>query len=242
MNDLDGKWILITGGAVRIGRVLALGLAREGANIILHYGLSKISAEKTAKEVQELGSNVLLIQADLANPEDVHQLMEKAFNWSSVYALINNASVFDPLTWEDTSLLEWDRTLRINLTAPFLLSQSFAKYLPKQQHGRIINLLDWRAFRPGTDHFPYTISKSALAALTASLAQAFAPNISVNGLALGAILPPTDGQDLVDILSRVPSQRWGDLEEVVRSALFLLSGPSYITGEILHLDGGRHLV
>ncbi len=146
------------------------------------------------------------------------------------------------MTFQATSLENWDRHLAVNLTAPFLLSQAFAKQLPPDQPGRIINILDWRAIHPGKDHFPYSISKAALAAMTRSLAVALAPNITVNGLALGAILPPV-GQDLdPDILKSVPAGRWSTTSELIEALIFLLTGAGYTTGEILHLDGGRHLV
>ena len=108
--------------------------------------------------------------------------------------------------------------------------------------GRIINILDWRALRPGKDHFPYTISKAALASMTKSMALALSPNISVNGIALGAILPPSDGNQTDELIRSVPIGRWAQMKEVTDTVLFLLSGPQYITGEIIHLDGGRHLV
>ncbi|MFN3491969.1 MAG: SDR family oxidoreductase, partial [Anaerolineales bacterium] len=128
----------------------------------------------------------------------------------------------------------------INLTAPFLLSQAFAK---QTTHGRIINILDWRALRPGADHFPYTITKSALASMTKSLAVALAPNITVNGLAMGAILPPADKPSPSEkIIESVPAKRWAEANEVEGALIFLLTCPTYITGEIIHLDGGRHLI
>ena len=124
---------------------------------------------------------------------------------------------------------------------PFLLSQIFAKN--NNAKGRkIINILDWRALRPGYDHFPYTISKAALASLTKSMALSLAPNIQVNGLALGAILPPSDGGDESGIINQVPAGRWAAMDELIQAFLFLLTGPEYITGEIIHVDGGRHLV
>jgi pteridine reductase len=132
--------------------------------------------------------------------------------------------------------------MAVNLTAPFLLCQAFARQMPSGEAGRIINILDWRALRPAADHLPYTISKAALAALTQSLAVALAPNISVNGLALGAILPPSFGESTACILSSVPADRWAKLDELTQALLFLLTGPAYITGEIIHLDGGRHLI
>ena len=137
---------------------------------------------------------------------------------------------------------DMNRHLMVNLMAPFLLSQAFAQSLSLGDSGRIVNMLDWRSLRPGPDHFPYTISKSALAALTRSLAVALAPQITVNGLALGAILPPSDGAMTGNILDNVPVHRWAILEEVGQALVFLLDGPAYVTGEILHVDGGRHLV
>jgi len=124
----------------------------------------------------------------------------------------------------------------------FLISQAYAKSLKHGQAGRIINMLDWRALKPGADHLPYTISKAGLAALTKSLAVSLAPNISVNGIALGAILPPVDGKASDSILSRVPIPRWASISELEETVMFLLTGPSFITGEIIHLDGGRHLI
>ncbi len=132
--------------------------------------------------------------------------------------------------------------MALNLEAPFLLSQIFATQVPPDGEGRIVNLLDWRALRPAADHFAYTVSKAALAGMTQALAAALAPRISVNGLALGAILPPSDQPAPSDILKTVPAGRWGELPEVESALLFLLAGPAYITGEIIHVDGGRHLI
>lgn len=146
------------------------------------------------------------------------------------------------MTISSTDISAWERHLAVNLTAPFLLSQAFFKNLAPGNEGRIINILDWRALRPSSDHLPYTISKAALAALTRSMAVALAPRITVNGLAFGAILPPSDGAELKGIIDNVPANRWANLDEVGQALIFLLTGPSYITGEILHVDGGRHLI
>ena len=102
--------------------------------------------------------------------------------------------------------------------------------------------MDWRSFRPGTNHFPYTISKSGLLALTKSLAVSLAPSLTVNGIALGAILPPTDETSINKAIDNLPIPRWAKMEEVEDTVLFLLTGPEYITGEVIHLDGGRHLI
>lgn len=239
---LTKKLILITGASRRIGRAMALRLAHEGAAVIIHHGHSSVDAEKILAEVNAFGGEAYIIQGDLDDPSQPAKIIEAAFSIGPLFALVNNASIFEPLSWDKTDLNAWNRHLAVNLTAPFLLSQSFAKTISPSTNGRIVNILDWRVFRPPADHFPYTISKSALAALTRSLAIALAPNIQVNGIALGAILPPSVGDTPPNILNNIPAQRWADLAEVEDTLLFLLDGPGYITGEIIHVDGGRHLI
>lgn len=240
--NLNGKNILITGAARRIGRSMALAIARAGGTVIIHYGHSEEDARTLLDTISELGGSAHLLQADLGDLEQTAQLITRAYKFGKLDALVNNASIFEPIDWKTTDLDSWNRHISINLTSPFLLCQAFANQLPPGQPGQIINILDWRALRPGVDHLPYTISKAGLAALTRSLAISLAPNIRVNAIAFGAILPPSDGADTTDILKNVPAGRWADLEEVTQTLFFLLDGPPYITGEIIHLDGGRHLV
>ncbi len=240
-SPLDGKTVLITGAAQRIGRSLALTCARAGGNVIIHYRASKTEALSLQEEIVLLGGKAWCLQADLQKLQEVAGLMTEAAKLAPLFALVNNASVFKNLGLQETRPEDWEQHLTINLTAPFLLSQSFARNV-QPEGGCIVNLLDWRALRPGADHFPYTVSKAALAALTKSLAAALAPRITVNGLALGAILPPSDGGNTGRIIEQVPAQRWGGLEDVGNALLFLLSEAPYITGEIIHVDGGRHLI
>ncbi len=243
-QTLQGQTVLITGAARRVGKMLAEAVAAAGGNVVLHYGHAREAAYATAEALHAYGVRVHLLQADLNNPAEAQTLIARAWEAAGrLHALVNNAAIFENLTWETTDRAAWERHLRINLTAPFLLSQAFAKHLlaePKSQ-GRIVNILDWRALRPGPDHLPYTISKAALAALTQSLAAALAPRITVNGIALGAVLPPADGQPAPKVLHATPIARWATPEEIGQALLFLLAGPAYITGEIIHLDGGRHL-
>jgi pteridine reductase len=239
---IEGKKILITGGAKRIGREFALAAARQHAHVIIHHGHSPEQAQQTADEVRKMGGQADIIQADFSNPTEAVEKFEKIFSEPDrIFALVNNAAIFKPIKFTGTSLDDWEQHLRINLTMPFLLSQMFARSR-NQEPGKIINILDWRALRPGIDHFPYTISKSAMVGLTKSLASSLAPIIQVNGIALGAILPPADGNKSSDIIAKVPAQRWSTMKELQDTFLFLLNGPQYITGEIIHLDGGRHLV
>ncbi|MCL4274036.1 MAG: SDR family oxidoreductase [Anaerolineales bacterium] len=240
MTDLKGKTILVTGAARRVGRLLALACGRAGANVIIHHGHSPAEAESVRDEIASFGPQAWVLTADFSNPKSASQLIERASELSPLYGLVNSASIFEPLTVHDTSLDDWQRHMDINLTAPFLLSQTFAKHV---KEGRIVNILDWRALRPGADHFPYTVTKSALAGMTKSLAAALAPHITVNGLALGAILPPADDPSAGErIIESVPAKRWSEAGEVEDALIFLLTGPAYITGEIIHLDGGRHLI
>ena len=245
MNEktLNGKTILITGAAKRIGRLFALTCAHAGADIIIHHGHSQDEALQVQDEIESLGQRAWILASDFGQPAEVTRLISQANEFSPLYALVNNAAIFEHLSFNETTYEEWERHVAINLTAPFLLSQAFAKQIPENEQGRIINILDWRALRPAADHFPYTISKAALAAMTQSLAVALAPRITVNGLALGAILPPADNPSAGEnILVNVPAKRWGEAGEVEDALLFLLTGPAYITGEIIHVDGGRHLV
>lgn len=239
---LSGKTILITGAARRIGKGLAHACAAAGGDILIHHGHSDVQARELQTEIEALGRKAWILQADFQRPGEAVKLIEQANRLSPPFALVNSAAIFENLFLENTTHSDWDRHMTVNLTVPFLLSQAFSRQLAVSGPGRIVNILDWRALRPGADHFPYTISKAGLAALTASLAVALAPRITVNGLALGAILPPADKPASPDLIMSIPAGEWGKLEFVEQALIFLLSGPAYITGEILHVDGGRHLV
>lgn len=240
--DFSGKTILITGSAKRLGREMALDLANHGANIVIHYSKSQVEAREVADLIRSNGNKAWIIQSDLTDPLEAEQLVPQAWEFAPLDGIINNAAIFPFEEWHDTTLEIWQRTLALNLTAPFLLSKSFAEKLTGTETGHVLNILDWRALRPGKDHLAYTVSKSALAALTLSLAQSFAPRIAVNALALGAILPPIGNIPTAeDIIPKIPLKRWASMEELGAAVRFLLSTTPDITGSIIHLDGGRHL-
>jgi len=234
------KTVLITGAARRIGRRLALACAHAGANIVIHHAHSDSDAETLSTEIRGLNRQAWVFQADLTDSSQAQSLIPIINRITPIHFLINNAAIFESLTLDSASIDDWNRHLALNLTGPFLLSQAFARQA--DEGARIVNILDWRALRPGADHFPYTISKSALAAMTKSMAVALAPKITVNGLALGAILPPSDGNTNPEITKSIPMKRWSIDDEIEQALLFLLTCPKYITGEIIHVDGGRHLV
>src|SRR5215207_9933288 len=239
-EPLLNKCILITGSARRIGRIFALACARAGADVVIHHGHSDTEAEVLRDDIKGLGRQAWIFKADLNDSLQAQNLVPQIEDSTELYGLINSAAIFEPLSLNQTSLDDWQKHMSINLTAPFLLSKAFASQA--KNGGRIVNILDWRALRPGADHFPYTVSKAALAAMTESLAVALAPDVTVNGLALGAVLPPSDGAANPEILKHIPMKRWAQESEIENALIFLLTCPSYITGEIVHVDGGRHLV
>ncbi|MGE0430632.1 MAG: SDR family oxidoreductase [Planctomycetota bacterium] len=250
--DLSGRTILITGAGARIGHALGLAVARAGANVVAHYRDSADGAGAVASAAEQAGNRGVALQADLADNRAVAGLIARAAGLVGrpIDVLVNNASIFENVELMQTTLDVWQRNLQIHLTAPFLLSQAFVAHRREQPatgagaavSASIVNMLDHRALRPGADHFAYTISKAGLAAMTRSLAQAAAPDVRVNAVALGLILPAVDGSDdRTTMFRRTPAGRAGTLNEVIDAISFLIAGPAYITGEILHVDGGRHL-
>ena len=244
--NLKNKTALITGSAKRVGKSLALALAKQGCHIIVHYGRSAEEAEQTVAEIKVTGVKAWSISADLNSEAGVNNLLSFAIEQiGQLDILINNASIFPEEKFLTAESATWDKVMMVNLKAPFLLSQGFARALPDSQQGKIINLLDAIAMRPQNHHFSYTISKVGLEGLTKAMAHALAErNIQVNGIALGAILPNVndDPAQFERLAQRIPSRRTGSLQDVVGAMLFLLQGGDYVTGEIIRVDGGRHLV
>ena len=241
--NLNDKVVLITGGARRLGRQFSLRLAECGTLVVIHYGKSRSDAESLVETIQNNGFRAMCIQGDLADADPVAGLLGRINKIAgTVDILINNAAIFEKANIADTSPESWQRHLDVNLTAPFILSQTFARQLSGRE-GVIINLLDWRGLKPDPAHLAYTVSKAGLAALTKNLAVALGPNIRVNGLALGAALPPpgTSNKD-PELVQLLPINRWAESTEITNALLFLIESATYTTGEILHLDGGRHLL
>ncbi|MDQ7029277.1 MAG: SDR family NAD(P)-dependent oxidoreductase, partial [Ardenticatenia bacterium] len=171
MVELKGKTAIVTGGARRLGRAIALAVATRGANVVIHYGRSAEAAEEVVAEARALGVDAVAVQADFGQPVRAAQVVETAVaRFGQAEVLINNAATFEPGGILDTDESTWDRHFAVNLKAPFFLSQAFARALPPGVSGKIINITDWRAVRPGTDHVAYTLTKSALVTLTQILA------------------------------------------------------------------------
>jgi NAD(P)-dependent dehydrogenase (short-subunit alcohol dehydrogenase family) len=237
---LRGKTALITGAARRIGREIALALAREGVHIAVHYQRSHQDALALEGELHGFGVRVALVRGDLSDTEAPGQIFRAATNsLGPIDLLINNASVFPE---ERLSEMRWDtleQSIRVHAWAPFVL----ARFLHESgRPGCVINLLDARVHAHDPLHAPYQLGKRMLSDLTGLMARAFAPRVRVNAIAPGAVLPPEGKGD--DYLARIgadmPLRRVPAAEEIAEAAVFLLRAPS-ITGETLYVDAGRHL-
>ena len=240
--ELSDRVALVTGAGVRIGRAIALGLAQRGARVLVHYHTSAQEAEDVVAEIRALGSDARAVQADLRDIARLPALIAQGIEaFGHVDILINSAAIFQRGTLLETTEKDWDDHLTINLKAPFFLCQAFVRALTEGQEAHIINITDWHATRPGKAYMAYTLSKSALVTMTQSLALALGPEVRVNAIAPGAILPPPDdGEYFARLAAKIPLKRTGSPEEIVKAVLFLL-GADFVTGEIVFVTGGEHL-
>ena len=240
----SSKAVLITGGAQRIGAAIAQHLAEQGWSIALHYRSSREQAEETANQLRQTGAQVALLQADLAQENDVRAMMPKAVAalGQPIDALVNNASAFSYDSAESASRESWDNHIEPNLRAPLVLSQARAAQIPGDG-GHIINMIDQRVWNL-TEHFiSYTTSKVALWGLTRQLALAFAPkNIRVNGIGPGPTLPSPRQTDehFQEQVQDTPLKIATPLSDICSAVDFLLHSKS-MTGQMIALDGGQHL-
>lgn len=242
--ELKGKAALVTGAAHRVGRAIALELARAGCDVAVHCHTSVAAAEQTANAIRDLGRRVAVIPSDLADPAVSERIVAQAAKeLGGLHILVNNASIFEKTPLEQADAQTWERLLRINTIAPALLARAAAPLMRAGGGGRIINLVDVLADRPIKRHGPYCASKAALTALTRSLALELAPQITVNGIAPGiAIFPEEYDADLRQrLIARVPLRREGTPEEVAALVRFLVAEGDYLTGQIINLDGGSSI-
>lgn len=240
---LEGKTVLITGGARRVGAAIARRLHAAGASIALHYRDSAAAAEALARELQAARQgSVQTFKANLLETSELAGLVDAALaSFGRLDILVNNASTFYPTPVGEITSAAWDDLMGTNVRAPLFLSQAAAPALRKSS-GLIINLVDIHGLRP-LRRFPvYCTAKAALAMLTRALARELAPLVRVNGIAPGPVMWPEDAPDPAlqeKIISRTLLQRMGTPEDVARTALFFATEAPYVTGQILAVDGGR---
>ena len=237
------KVALVTGGAQRLGRAMALALAQDGYDIAIHYSRSHQAAQDLVAEIQAMGHRAQAFKADLAQEDQTQALIPAIVDqWGPIGVLINNAAQFERDEALTATRAGWDLHMEANLRAPFILCQNMALALPPTANGVIVNMLDQRVWNL-TPHFTtYTLSKAALWILTQTLALAFAPRIRVAAIGPGPALPsPRQSQDQFDAQAlRTPLQIPTSPDEIANTLRFILASPSF-TGQMIALDGGQHL-
>jgi pteridine reductase len=232
---------LVTGSAKRLGRAIALRLAQEGAEVVIHYRSSESEARETVAEVERLGRRAIALAADLSSVSEIKHLVERtSAHFGRLDILINNASNFLPADFASTAETLWDESLDTNLKAPFFCAQAAAPLL-KQTHGVIINLADIGGILAWPDYIPHCVSKAGVIMLTKCLAKALAPDVRVNAIAPGTITMSGDPSAWqADFIRRAPLHRTGTTDEVAGAVSFLVQS-NFVTGQVLILDGGRTL-
>lgn len=234
---------LVTGAAKRIGHAIALDLAHQGLDVAVHYATSKDEADETVAAIQAMGRKAVSLRADLTREDQVLPLVAEAKDaLGPVDVLVNNASAFEPDEWDSVSRESWDLHMEANLRAPFVLMQEFAKALPKDRRGVVVNMIDQRVWNLPPHYLSYTVAKAGLWTLTQTMAQALAPRIRVNGIGPGPTLPNARQKqdDFDEQWRQVPLRRQTTVEDICAGIRFLMAAPS-MTGQMIALDGGEHL-
>ncbi|MCX7854445.1 MAG: SDR family oxidoreductase [Anaerolineae bacterium] len=239
--NLSGKVALVTGGAVRVGRAIALGLASAGAHLVIHYHRSADAAWETVSEARQRGVEAIALQADLANPEEAQALARAAeAHFGRVDVLVHGASPFVRASLSGTTPEIWRQVLGVLVDGFFILARELTPGMVARGEGNIAVILDRGTFDPWPDFLAHSVGKSALWALARNLAVELAPYVRVNGVVPGPVLPPPDypEEDRARIAQGTLLRRWGNPQDVVEAVLFLLRA-DYITGEVLFVDGGE---
>ena len=237
-----GKVALVTGAGRRLGKAIALALARQGAHVAAHYYKSESEARQTVEEIRALGVQACAVQADQAREGEVGRAAaEAAAALGPIDILVNSAAIFERGPFLEAEAESWDRHMNVNLRGPYPFARAVAPEMRRRGAGKIVNLADVAAERPWPAYLAYSVSKAGVVALTRALARALAPQVQVNAVAPGIILPPEswDDSEVKAALERVPMKRPGAAEEIASTVLFLIEGPDYITGAVIAVDGGR---
>ncbi|HUY12229.1 MAG TPA: 3-oxoacyl-ACP reductase family protein [Terriglobia bacterium] len=241
---LSNQVALVTGAGRRIGRVIALELARAGASVIVNYNASRDEAEATVKEIRILGRASLAVKSDVASPRQVERMFQTVRRrFGRLDILVNNAAIFFRVPWDKLTGNDWDRILGINLKGTFFCAQQAALMMMEQKRGRIINISSLGGLQAWPGYMHYCSSKAAVVMLTKCLAMALAPHILVNTIAPGTILlpgeKPSKGQKAS--VRSTPLNRAGRAEDIAEMVLHLATGADYVTGQVFPVDGGKSI-
>ena len=238
---LQGKTVLVTGAARRIGRAIALALAERGANTAITYLASQAEAERTVRALAAHDVDALAVRCDLRDPESIQQTMASVIEeFGQLDLLVNNAGIFESEALENISVEQWDAMFATNTRAPFLMAKA-AYPPPRAARGRILNIGSLGGLHPWATHAHYCTSKAALHMLSKTMAKAWAPEISVNCIAPGMIVQGEVEEAYEDFARKTPMQRNGTAQDVAAAAIFFATAPHFITGQLLAVDGGLGL-
>jgi 3-oxoacyl-[acyl-carrier protein] reductase/pteridine reductase len=239
-KPLEGQVGLVTGGAKRIGRSIALRLAADGADIAVNYLSSKAEADELVAEIERLGRRGLAVQGDVAKKADVQRIFSTISDkFGRLDILVNNAGIFFEAKFEDLTEEQWDRILNANLKSQFLCAQAAAPLMKRQGRGRIINISSLGGLLAWPNYTHYCVSKAGVIMLTRCLARALAPEILVNSVAPGTIQFPGEEPD-EDFIRRAPVHRTGTGDDIAGAVAYLV-GADFVTGQVIAVDGGRAL-
>ncbi|MEZ5174912.1 MAG: SDR family oxidoreductase [Acidimicrobiia bacterium] len=242
--DLEGRTAVVTGGGVRVGRAICLALARAGARVYIHYNLSDVAATEVRDEILSDGGTAAIGSADLSAPLSASMLMaDAAAALGPVSILVNSASIFPKDSLADVTLEGVRDARSVSLESPLMLIKAMAEALPEEMDGAVVNISDVRTAHPYREHLSYLLAKGGLDTLTRVAALELAPRIRVNAVAPGVILPPVDedGTYAERLAATLPLARVGGAEVVADTVVFLCRN-DFITGEIVRVDGGGHLL
>jgi pteridine reductase len=240
--EVKGKVALVTGAGVRVGRAIALTLAGRGMNLVVHYNASRGPAEETAEEARAAGVHAEPFRADLVDVGQVRSLIdaiEGAFGRLDV--LVNSAAIFPRTPWDEIDEATWDRTLAVNLKAPFFTAWHAARLIRASGGGKIINIADWAGLRPYRHYLPYVVSKGGIVTMTKAMAKELAPEIAVNAIAPGPVMLPEDFDEAAArrIAEGTLLKRLGSPRDIAQSVVYLVEMTDFVTGHVLVVDGGR---
>jgi pteridine reductase len=243
-RSLEGKIALVTGGGVRVGRAIAAALGRAGADVAVHFRTSREGAEAVAAEIRAAGRRAALIAGDLALPGDCRRVAaESIAALGSLDLLVHSASNFHRASLAESDENLWDSAMDVNARAGFLLAREAAPTL-RERRGRVVLVSDFLAESPARNYVAHSVSKAAVEGLVRALAIELAPEVTVNGVAPGTVLPPegTAPEEVERLARRVPAKRIGSPEDVAETVVFLCGGPAFLTGQVIRVDGGRSIV
>jgi NAD(P)-dependent dehydrogenase (short-subunit alcohol dehydrogenase family) len=240
-KPLAGKTALVTGAAKRIGRAIAIALAASGANVAITYRDSQVEAEETVRALAAFDVDALAVRTDLDDAASIRETMAAVIEeFGRLDILVNNAGVFESAALESITVEQWDHMFATNTRAPFLMAQAAYPHL-REAGGRIVNIGSLGGTHAWATHAHYCTSKAALHMLSQTMAKAWAPEISVNCVAPGMIVQGEVDPAYVHFAEKTPMRRNGTAEDVAAGVLFFASGPHFVTGQLLTVDGGLGL-